>query len=199
MKPTPCIPCIRAGRRVDGHDPSLPPPADCAARDTLPAVSSDSLKGVQVSDITDVGATWETTNTEDIYFIEKWSVADVQDFLEAIGEEITVAQASWLLEQARRNGMLNYEKIEALYNGYAANNELGEDPDVNADTLNHTVEIRWNAEDLLDVDEELTPQEASYIMYKIGRNYDANHGISTDVIEDYIDTHKDETPADWEI
>ena len=63
--------------------------------------------------------------------------------------------------------------------------------------MDHTTEISitWHAEDVLNQDDTLTPEQVGMVLDRIKNNHDANIGVNWDVIDYWIDRVKGETHA----
>lgn len=49
------------------------------------------------------------------------------------------------------------------------------------------INCRWHVDDVLDVREDLTREQAKEVLHKVGGNHDAEIGINWDVIEAWAD------------
>ena len=49
------------------------------------------------------------------------------------------------------------------------------------------ITIKWHVDDVLDVREDLTREQAKEVLHKVGGNHDAEIGINWDVIEAWAD------------
>ena len=54
------------------------------------------------------------------------------------------------------------------------------------------ITISWCANDVLTLDDTLTPQQCSDVLEAVEHNHDANNGINWDFIQYYIDKIKGE-------
>jgi len=57
---------------------------------------------------------------------------------------------------------------------------------------NYTIEIYWNVEDVLSLDDTLTIKECIEVLDLAQNNHDANYGINWDTLKGWIEYIKEE-------
>jgi len=57
---------------------------------------------------------------------------------------------------------------------------------------NYTIEIYWNVEDVLSLDDTLTIEECIEVLDLAQNNHDANYGINWDTLKGWIEYIKEE-------
>ena len=123
--------------------------------------------------------------------------------IEGLGEDdsgesfVTVGEASWLLDEVHSTGHMSFDRIEAVHEACKVGHRLGSNQIISPEDAERAVTVRWTAHDILEIDDDITPQQASYVLYQVQKNADASKGINHEVLESNIDFYKDRTPADW--